>query len=100
MEIPVLIEPVPGSGFRATGGAPFALTAEGPTREEALRNLRSLVEGRLGNGAEVVSLKVPAEHPWAEFAGTLRDEPLLDEWKQAMRDYRRQIDEDPDTRTT
>ena len=31
MKIAVLIEPVPGNGFRAKGGEPFAMSAEGAT---------------------------------------------------------------------
>jgi hypothetical protein len=29
MEIPILIEPIPGAGFRASSGAPFAIVVEG-----------------------------------------------------------------------
>ena len=32
MKIAVLIEPVPGNGFRAKGGEPLAMSAEGATR--------------------------------------------------------------------
>ena len=34
MQIPILIEPVAGNGFRSRGGEPFALSADGATREE------------------------------------------------------------------
>jgi hypothetical protein len=40
MQIPILIEPIAGKGYRARGGEPFALVAEGPTREAALAKLR------------------------------------------------------------
>jgi predicted RNase H-like HicB family nuclease len=97
MDIPVLIEPVSGNGFRAKGGEPFALTAEGSTPAEALQRLRELIARRIDAGAMVVSLQVPSgEHPWAPFAGTLKGHPLLEEWKQAMAERRRQIDTDPD----
>jgi len=36
MNIPILIEPVPGNGFRSRGGEPFALSAEGETRAQVL----------------------------------------------------------------
>jgi hypothetical protein len=98
MEIPVLIEPVAGNGYRATGGSPFAVTAEGATREEALGKLRELIQHKLAGGAELVRLPVgPEEHPWAKFAGTLRaDDPMVKEWRQAMEEYRQKMDEDPD----
>jgi hypothetical protein len=40
MEIPVLIEPLADSGFRATSGEPLHLETEAPTREEAITKLR------------------------------------------------------------
>src|SRR5262245_9389589 len=94
MQLSVLIEPVANNGFRARGGEPFAVCAEGATRDEALQKLRELVQARLAQGAEVVTLDVPAtDHPWGPYAGMFQDEPLLDEWKQAMADHRRQANE-------
>jgi hypothetical protein len=97
MDIPVLLEKVAGNGYRAQGMEPFALTAEAPTREEALQKLRELIAERIPSGAELVSLEIPTtRHPWASFAGDLKDDPLLEPWKKAMAEYRRQMDEDPD----
>jgi hypothetical protein len=97
MKIPVLIEPVPGKGYRA---GPLAFTAEGATPEEARNNLRGLIEARLAAGAQLVELEVgPAEHPTAKFAGTWDpDDPFIQEWEQAVEEYRRQMDEDPNVR--
>jgi predicted RNase H-like HicB family nuclease len=101
MRISVLIEPVPGNGYRARGGEPFGLIAEGVTRDDALQKLRELIEGRVSAGAEIVTLDVPvAEHPWLPFAGMFRDDPLIEEWKQTMAELRRQADDadsDPGT---
>ncbi len=97
MQIPVLIEPIDGHGYRARGGEPLALTAEGPTREAALARLKEQLQARLRNGAEVVSLELTVmPHPLAEFVGMFKDDPMLQEWKKAMADYRRKIDQDPD----
>jgi hypothetical protein len=98
MEIPVLIEPVAGNGFRAQGGAPLALSAEGGTPDEALAKLRELLCSRLAAGAQIVSLELPqAAHPLAQFAGTLqRDDPLVQAWKESMAEYRQKVEEDPD----
>jgi hypothetical protein len=96
MEIPVLVEPIPG-GYRAKAGEPLALAAEGATADEAIRALQAMIAQRLASGARIVSMTVPEEHPWLKFAGTLKDDPLLEEYKQAIADYRRQIDDDPDT---
>jgi predicted RNase H-like HicB family nuclease len=97
MQIPVLIEPVAGSGYRATTGPPLAVVVEAPTREEALARLKEQLQARLRNGAELVPLDLaPPKHPLMEFAGMFKDDPWLDEWKQAMAEYRRQIDADAD----
>jgi hypothetical protein len=95
MQIQVLIEPVPGQGYRATGGEPFSLVAEGATRDDAVRNLRSLIESKVSSGAEIVTLDIPiAGHPWLPLAGMFKDDPLVEEWKQTMAELRRQADAD------
>jgi hypothetical protein len=99
MEVPVIVEPVTGDGYRAIGtaGLSFGLTAEGTTREEAVAKLGKLVKARVAGGAELRSLQVTAgAHPWSAQAGWLRDDPMLAAWKQAMEEYRRKLDEDPD----
>jgi hypothetical protein len=96
MNIPVLIEPIANSGFRATGGLPFEITAEGATRDEALGRLRAEIDRRMAQGAIVVPLDLtPAEeHPWVQGAGMFRDNPLFDAWQQAISEYRQQRDQD------
>jgi len=89
MEIAVLIEPVPGKGYRAHGGEPFALEAEGRTKEEALQKLRELIASRIEGGAELVVLNVPTgENPWISFAGMFKDDPLFDDWQAAIAERR------------
>jgi hypothetical protein len=93
MRIPVLIKPVPGIGFQARAGEPFAFTAEGPTREDALQRLREVITQQFDSGAEVRFLDVPeADHPWLPFAGMFKDDPLVEEWKQIMAERRREAD--------
>jgi hypothetical protein len=93
MEIPILIEPVANNGFRAAVGSPLDLQTDAPTRDEAVAKLRQLVTDRIQAGAEVTTLAIPSkQHPLARFAGMLKDDPLLDEWKAAMREYREQRD--------
>src|SRR5438128_1445506 len=97
MQIPVLIEPVSGNGYRARGVEPFALTAEGATPDQALSSLRELLKSRLVGGAQIVPLEIPpTEHPLAQFAGMFKDDPLFEEVLQIMEEQRRQADEDPD----
>jgi hypothetical protein len=97
MQIPVLVEPISGNGFRARSGEPLALTAEGATRDEALEKLRDLVQSRLVPGAEIVSLFVPGnQNPWVDMAGMFKDNPLFREVVEIMAEQRREADGDPD----
>ena len=97
MQIPVLIEKVPGNGYRARGGEPLPLCAEGTTREEAFARLKSLITDRLALGVELVGLDLEDRgEPLAPLPGWSEDDPLLDEWQEAVEAYRRQVDDDPD----
>ena len=89
MDIPVLIEQIPGSGYRATGG-PFAIVAEGATAEEALAQFKQRVSAKLHNGARLASVSVqPNEHPWMEFAGMYDpNDPLVQEWLEIIKEQR------------
>jgi hypothetical protein len=98
MQIHVLIDPVAGNRYRAYGGPPFPFRAEGETPYEAVQNLRQLIQERLKAGAHVIRIEIPAteSHPSAEFAGMWKpDDPLYEEWRQAVEEYRRQVDADP-----
>jgi len=98
MKIAVLIEPIANDGFRATGGSPFDVTAQGTTREEALARLREAIDHRMAEGSVLVPLEIDAteENPWDAVAGMFRDEPLFDEWQEAIDEYRRKVDEHED----
>jgi len=97
MQIPVLIEPIAGDGYRARGGEPLALVVEAATREEALAKLREQLQARLRNGAELVPLETALQpHPLAKFIGMFKDDPLIKDWKKSMADYRREVDKDLD----
>ena len=45
-------------------------------------------------GSELLS--VAAEHPLAPYAGMFKDNPLFDAWQQAIDDYRREMDAEPE----
>lgn len=98
MKIPVLIEPIANDGFRATGGPPFEVTAQGATREEALARLREAIDHRMVEGSVVVPVEIDTteENPWDAVAGMFRDESLFDEWQEAIAAYRLEVDEHED----
>jgi hypothetical protein len=87
MQIPVLIESMPGNGFRVRGGEPFALVAEGATAEDALAQFRDRVSEKLRSGACVTSIEIESnEHSWLPFAGMYQqNDPLVQEWLDAVR---------------
>jgi hypothetical protein len=96
MQIPVFLEPVKGNGYRARGTEPFAVSAKGQTREEALAKLRDKIQSKLKKGTEVVGLEIsPQPHPWLKFAGMFKDDPWIDDWVQSMAEYRQQVENDP-----
>ena len=97
MQIPVLVEQVKGNGYRARGTEPFAVSAKGATREEALAKLRAKIHTRLKNGTEVVGLELgPQPDPWVELAGMFKDDPWIADWKRSVDEYRQKVDNDPD----
>ena len=97
MQIPVLVEQVKGNGFRARGTEPFAVSAKGATREEALAKLRTKIESRLKKGTELVALEIGAPpHPWMQFACMFKDDRWMDDWEKYMAEYRREVEDDPD----
>lgn len=99
MQIPILIEPVAGNGFRSRGGEPFDLSAEGVTPEDVRARLQEQLHARLRAGAEIVTLEVTdkcAANPWIEFSAMFKDDPYFEDWQKAIAENRRKIDEDAD----
>jgi hypothetical protein len=98
MRIPALIRQIPDGGFRAST---FDVSADASTPEGAVEALKARLRPLLDSAPQIVDFEmtVPGEeHPLTPFFGMLRDDPLFEEWQQAIEDYRRQIDEDPSIR--
>lgn len=97
MKIPILIEPTADQRFRATGGAQLVGSVEADTPGEAVEKFKELIRERVKNGAQIASVELPdGEDPWLAGAGMFRDDPLYDDWQQAIGDYRRAADETAD----
>lgn len=95
MQIPILIEPVVGNGYRSRGGEQFALSAEGISREDVLAKLHEQLQARLRAGAEVVGLELTGHvHPLAEYAGMFKDDLDFKEVVEIMAENRRAMDAD------
>jgi hypothetical protein len=98
MQIPILVEPVTNNGYGATCGPPFAVSAEGSTRDEAIDKLEVLLRDRLSKGVEIVAAEIPArvvENPWVIYAGMFKHDPMFAEVLEIMKENRRKDDEDP-----
>jgi len=97
MQIPILLEPLPNSGYRVTAGQPLDLHADGSTPEDAVRYLRVAVNDELSRGKQILLLDVPGvSNPWLAMAGPVDpNDPLTQEWKEEMAAYRREKDSDP-----
>ena len=89
MKIPILVEPISGECYRATGGEPFVGSVEGETPDAALEKMKERIEERLARGARIAMLDVrDSANPWLEGAGMFRDDPLFDDWQRAIAQYR------------
>ncbi|MDH3604990.1 MAG: hypothetical protein OEU26_35765 [Candidatus Tectomicrobia bacterium] len=98
MDISVVVEKVGDDGYRATSYVPTHVVAQGNTREGALDRLCDQLRGRLSS-AEVVTLSLPLlgdAHPWKAIAGSGCEHPDRSEIEENLREYRRQVDADPD----
>ena len=90
MKIPILIETTSEQRYRATACEPFVGSAEADTPQAVLEMMKQQIDDRVAQGACFATLELPdADNPWLEGAGMFPDEPLFDDWQQAMVDYRR-----------
>jgi hypothetical protein len=95
MQIATLIEPLAGRGFRASTRSPIEISVEAESRDEVIEKFQAGLCARLADGSEIINVELDVNpHPWTEFAGGLRDHPLLDEWEKAMADYRDLVDQE------
>jgi len=58
MQLPILIEPVPGGRFRASLGDPFHAAAEADDPQGAVQELVRLLQQRLKSGARIAVLTI------------------------------------------
>lgn len=93
MELPVVIEPLPDhSGFVAHLTAPFDLSAEAATAEDAHRQLAALLQHRLQQGVERRTLTVPVAAAAGSEGGWLPDDELTRDWLDLVQQYRSECD--------
>lgn len=96
MKVEVILESLGSAGYRASVWHPFELSAEATTREETLAALKGLLDSKLAR-VEVLEMDVgtPQDNPWKAITGTWKNHPDLEDVLENMREYRRQVDADP-----
>ena len=94
MQIPIAIEPIGDGQFRAHSFPPFTAVAEGRTSDEAVSKVRTELSKEVESGKRYVMIEMGTkeENPWLAMAGSLKDNPLFDEWQSAIQEFRRQRD--------
>jgi hypothetical protein len=97
MKIPVLVQSENSNGFRAELLPSAALIGEGSTPEAAMDKLREAIQTRIDQGAKIAYVELEeVQNPWLQLVGVYKDDPYLNDYLQALADYRKQVDDDPD----
>jgi len=97
MKIPVLVQSEDSNGFRAELLPSATLVGEGRTPEDAMDKLRDAIQSRLNQGAQIAYIELAeGQNPWLQLVGVYKDDPYLSDYLQALADYRKQVDDDPD----
>ena len=92
MDIHVLVDPLPDGRYLARCGEPINLCADGETFDAAVLKLQDLLSQRLNEGSRLTVIQLPSVPPPPSAAGILKDNPMYDEWQEAIAEYRRQVD--------
>jgi predicted RNase H-like HicB family nuclease len=97
MQYQIFVQNPAAQRFTASVVGIPACVAEGPTKEEALASVRLALAEQLAQG-EFVTLDLvnaaPVEggiipnHPWMKYAGMWADDPQIDEFVEAMKQFR------------
>jgi hypothetical protein len=98
MNVSVVLEQLNNNAYRATSFAPVPLVAEASTRQQAVERIREMIRDRLSK-IEVIQVEVPgkeeAKDPWTAMIGTWAGHPDAADFEQNMREYRQEVDADP-----
>lgn len=96
MQYDILVTPINGH-FRGRVIGLSEIVIEAPTRQEVIEQIEHEIRQLLAE-SEIVKLDLDAHnqpHPLAQFAGMWQDDPLFDQFVDAMQRYRAEVDADP-----
>ncbi|MCA9224397.1 MAG: hypothetical protein KDA47_02255 [Planctomycetales bacterium] len=95
MIVPVLVEQIAPRRFLARGSAPFDVTAEGDTADDALTKVKQVIEDRVARGAIIAGVEVEQRaNPWLDAAGMFSNDALCDEWRDLLAEQRQAANDD------
>lgn len=59
-------------------------------------HLRELIQTETEAGTVLTSIEIPAPRKSSYLGGGIyKDDPLYDDWRQAIEEYRQQVEDDP-----
>lgn len=96
MQYDILVTPVNGH-FRGRVIGLSEIVIEAGTRQEVIEQAEREIRQLLAE-SEIVKIDIEAQsqpHPLAKFAGMWKDDPLFDQFMDAMQSYRAEVDADP-----
>jgi hypothetical protein len=103
MQFVVSVEPSHGRGFLARSPFVPEVTAEAPTADQAVAQLRRQLTNLAVRGElRLIDVPIPTadreplQNPWQKIAGIYKDEPLFEEVFEHMKAYREQRNREMD----
>ncbi len=60
------------------------------------KELPPMTEEEKAESRRIIAEAKAKGHPLAEFAGIFMDDPTFNEWIKAIREYRQQVEDDPE----
>lgn len=94
MTLTAVVQKLDEKRYRATLSSPIQMESEGTTAAEAVAELRRRTLEKLKD-SELVEFRLPDEsrdNPWVRMAGIWKDNPDIEEYTQAIEEYRRECD--------
>ncbi len=87
----VQVRQAPDGPFTAQVLGGTDLQATGATREEALEQLRRLLQEQVNLGS-LLSIELPQRNPLMDRFGWAKDDPTFDEYLEEIRKFREEMD--------
>jgi hypothetical protein len=88
----VVVRPEPAGQFTAEAVGLPELRATADSREEAVAQVRKLLDDWLASG-QLVAVEIPQANPLTKYFGHAKDDPDFDLYLEEIRRYRQEVDE-------